>query len=117
MKTWQDSERLQAFNDFMDEVHKTAASHGWWDSDRDIPEILLNINGEVAELFESYRRGTMNSQCDKEIQLTCLEEELSDIIIRVLDFAAFNKIDIARALHIKNEYNKSRQYRHGNLKA
>ena len=43
--------------------------------------------------------------------------ELADCIIRILDTCAEMGIDIERAIAIKNEYNKSRPYRHGGKKA
>ena len=42
-----------------------------------------------------------------------IPSELADIIIRVLDIAAFHHIDIAAAIADKMAYNESRTYRHG----
>ena len=45
--------------------------------------------------------------------LTCAEEELADVLIRVLDTSAVLKIDVERAVRIKMLYNRSRSTRHG----
>jgi NTP pyrophosphatase (non-canonical NTP hydrolase) len=47
------------------------------------------------------------------VPLTNLEKELSDIILRVLDTAVMFGVDIEKAVYAKNEYNKTRSYRHG----
>lgn len=99
------------------EVHACAVEHGWWDKDRSVAEILLNINGEVLELWESYRKGDLFAACDKDTeprQLSVIEEELADIIIRVMDFAAHHSINLSQAIAIKHNYNRARPYRHGN---
>ena len=58
----------------------------------DVPEIICGINivGEVIELWEAYRRSQLNEPCDKDTrqygwQLSCLEEELADIMLRSYD--------------------------------
>jgi NTP pyrophosphatase (non-canonical NTP hydrolase) len=48
-------------------------------------------------------------------RLSCLEEELADIIIRCLDTAHTFNLDIGRAILDKCEYNKTRPWMHGKL--
>jgi NTP pyrophosphatase (non-canonical NTP hydrolase) len=55
--------------------------------------------------------------CDKEAQLTYIEEEMADIIFRTMDACGRLNVDIERAVLLKHEHNKSRAYRHGNKKA
>jgi NTP pyrophosphatase (non-canonical NTP hydrolase) len=74
-----------------------------------------NLHGEVSELWEAARKGSLGKQCDKACNLTCAEEELADIVIRALDTAYALGIDIGRAIHLKNEYNKTRPHMHGKL--
>lgn len=98
-----------------DTVWHTAVEHGFHDDgmNDDIPTLCANLHGEVSELWEAYRNGDIDEQCDKPIPLTCAEEELADIIIRALDCAKQKGINIGRAVRIKHEYNVGRPFRHG----
>jgi NTP pyrophosphatase (non-canonical NTP hydrolase) len=53
--------------------------------------------------------------CDKDCPLTCEEEELADIIIRVLDTSKARGIDIGKAVEMKMAYNSGRPFMHGKL--
>lgn len=86
---------------------------------------VANLHGEVSEFWEAYRKGLLDHYCDKESEmraagaepLTCAEEELADIAIRVMDVAEQKGIDLERAVIEKDKYNQTRPYRHGNKKA
>ena len=83
---------------------------------------VANLHSEISELYESYRLNKLNEPCDKAEAmekvglptLTCLEEETSDILIRVCDLAGTLNIDLEYAVKAKLEYNRTRAYRHGN---
>ncbi len=87
-----------------------------------ISNYLMNLHGEISELWEAYRKGNLNNPCDKaekmkenDIEvLTCMEEELADIIIRAGDTAAAFGIDLERAVLNKIKFNRTREYRNGN---
>ncbi len=66
---------------------------------------------ELAEAMEAYRVG--NPPSKKIPQFTQIEEELADCLIRILDFAAAEGLDIEGALAAKAAYNADRSYRHG----
>lgn len=78
-----------------------------------VAELISNLHGEVSELWEAYRKGALDKQCDKPVTMTCAEEELADIIIRALDTAYALKVDIDWAIHQKHFYNTTRPFRHG----
>lgn len=109
-------------NRLRDALHNVARDHGWHD-DALTPEQFLalqvpNIHGEVSELWEALRRGELNKPCDKSgCDLSCKEEELADIVIRVFDICGRLNINIGRAILEKSRYNETRPYRHGNKKA
>jgi NTP pyrophosphatase (non-canonical NTP hydrolase) len=42
-----------------------------------------------------------------------IASEMADCIIRILDYCAYEGIDIEQAIQLKHEYNKTRPYRHG----
>lgn len=72
---------------------------------------LLQIVGEVIEAQDALRIG--NPQSDKIIGFTSEEEELADVVLRVMDYAEKFDLDIAEAIIAKAEYNKTRPIRHG----
>jgi NTP pyrophosphatase (non-canonical NTP hydrolase) len=106
-------------NEWAQEVWQNAEDHGFHAPgvNNEPPSWCANLHGEVSELWEAYRAGKLNVLCDKPIQLTCMEEELADIVIRVLDVARQKNIDMDRAVHLKHEYNQLRPYLHGGKKA
>lgn len=120
---------FSALNDLRDTCHALAIEKGWYDTEESqefyIARTVANIHGEASELWEAFRTDTMNNPCDKTVamtglnipELTCLEEELADIIIRVLDMAGRLNVDIALAVASKHLYNTHRSFRHGGKKA
>lgn len=104
---------------FSTEVYKNAESKGFHASDSkrlDVENYAIwtaNLHGEVSELWEAARKNQLFDSCDKGCDLTCEEEELADIIIRVLDTACARGISIGRAVVEKHEYNKTRPHMHG----
>jgi len=98
-------------SDIQMKVHKTAVEHGWWDKPRPVGEVLMLMVTELAEAMEAYREG--NPESEKIPGYSKLEEELADVVIRLLDFAAGAGLDIAGAVAAKMAYNETRPYRHG----
>ncbi len=106
--------------DFFDQLTKYAnlchdrmEAKGYWQPGDDTPKAmaikLTRIHGEVSELAEVYRKGSMHASCGK--AGTCLsneEEEFADIILQTLDAAAARGIDIGEAVRSKAEYNQRR---------
>ncbi len=84
-------------------IHQNAIEHGWWETDRPIPELLCLIHSEVSEALEAYRNQ------DKEN----FREELADIAIRLLDMAEGLKIDLESEIIKKHNNNRGRTYKHG----
>lgn len=82
---------------------------------------LMNLHSEISEAWEAYRAGKLFLPCDKAEKmqamglkpLSCIEEELADIVIRVFDTSEALGIDIEAAVAAKHEYNMSRPIRHG----
>lgn len=66
---------------------------------------LALITTEVAEVTEELRLQT--------IDWVKVTDELSDIIIRTVDFAEVHKLDIGQAVVAKMEKNRKRPYKHG----
>lgn len=83
-----------------------ADNHGWHNPTCDLPTDLLLIHSEVSEACEALRNGDMAGA----------EEELADVIIRVLHVAEKNGFDMEKAVWDKHKKNIERPYRHGNKK-
>jgi NTP pyrophosphatase (non-canonical NTP hydrolase) len=102
-------------NELAKKVYDIAKTKGFHDNPVSIPVVCSNLHGEVSELWEAYRRKKLDSQCDKDTDepLTCLEEELADILIRTLDASQEFDIDMDRAVRIKSDYNSKRPFKNG----
>jgi len=101
----------EGLEEFGNEVHKNAVDKGWYDNPKsDVESIALMIT-ELAEAIEAIRNG---NPPDKHVpEMDNLSVELADCVIRILDFAAYNKIDIGKAMVLKHEANKQREKMHG----
>lgn len=105
-------------DELMTESYSTACSKGWWESPREIPELLMLTVSEVSEALEEYRdEGPAMLQ---EIAHRASDgkpegvaAELADVLIRIGDFCQHYKIPLEAALREKLAFNKSRPYRHG----
>lgn len=111
---------MKTLNKIADAVHDLAWKKGFHKSleteDAYIERMCNNLHNEVSELHEAWRNNRLRERCDKpSLVLSCLEEELADIIIRALDNSRRLNIDIQRAVELKHAYNKTR--RHGNKKS
>jgi NTP pyrophosphatase (non-canonical NTP hydrolase) len=74
----------------------------------DIPEKIALIHTEVSEAFTAYRHKNMTGKDG-------FEEELGDIIQRVLHLCGALDIDVEAAILKKLEYNKDRNWDWKNL--
>jgi NTP pyrophosphatase (non-canonical NTP hydrolase) len=104
------------WNGLAQKCNTIATEHGWWDGpERNVGELYALIHSEISEAFEAWRRDIEKSEHIAEF--TGEEEELADIVIRIMDMAHKRKLDVARAVIAKMAFNKSRPYRHGGKRA
>ena len=106
-----DKDFIAALNNAAVQIHFTSVGHGWWDLNRSDGETILLMHCELSEAVEFLREG--NGPSDHIPAFSGLEEELADVIIRILDFAKRKNLRIAEAVIEKMKFNEGRPYRHG----
>ena len=109
------------FNELAEKIHQNAKDKGFWDSPRNTGEIFMLIVSEASEALEAHRKGRRadfetftirNAQTDgvrdtedklfvyafsNEIKDT-VEDEIADVVIRILDYCFVSEIEIKPAL-------------------
>lgn len=111
-------------NELAKEVHQNARNKGFFDDEKNIGEMLALIHSEVSEALECDRKGRycMSSPTGVEIMdkesfeihvKDTFEDELADIMIRVMDLAAFKGVDLEAHIKAKMKYNALRERKHG----
>ena len=97
------------------EIYKSAVEKGWWDNpDRVFGEVITLIHCELSEAFEEYR----NSQPFGDVRIENgkpegIPVEMADAIIRILDWAESEGVDMEAVIQMKMNYNRTRPHRHG----
>lgn len=121
-----------SINETAQAAHQNAKSKGFFDNEKNIGEILCLIHSEVSEALECDRKGKYQSNFALPVQDVMLlgeselfkrhfeynvkdtfEDELADIMIRVMDLAAYKGIDLEAHIAAKMRYNSLRPHKHG----
>ena len=116
-------------NELGKEIHKNAVSKGFYEDKKNIGEMLCLIHSEISEALEADRKNnytktdiySVNQWIDdenfthyfKENVKDTFEDELSDIMIRVMDLATFKGINLEEHIKAKMRYNSMREHKHG----
>ena len=116
-------------NELAKRVHENAIEKGFFEKEKNIGEMLCIIHSEVSEALEADRKDhhttcNMNAMngwvADEDFGQNfanqvknTFEDELADIMIRVMDLAAFKNIDIEAHIKAKMRYNSLREKYHG----
>ena len=106
------------FNHFQKKAHENAVNKGFWPdlgsseaADYQYAAKVALIHSEASELLETIRH--RNPQSRKIPDFTSIEEELADIVIRVMDMAGKQDWRVGEAIIAKMTYNASRPHKHG----
>ena len=106
-----------------EEIHQDAKARGWHDGKLlEFPEFIALCHTELSEALELYRDPNTNiaSITTEETEKygatkpVGIPIELADTIIRILDGCELYNIDIEKAIREKMQFNRTRDYRHGN---
>lgn len=102
-------------NALIEDIHKNAVDHGWWETDREFPEIVALCHSELSEALEAYREDQPLAW-DNNGKPDGIAVEMIDCVIRIFDWFGTIPVDFETLLLEKHNFNKTRPYKHGNKK-
>jgi len=102
---------ISVFEEVQGAAHLNAVEKGFWDEDKNDAEFIALAHAELSWALEAMRNG--NQESVKVPGFSCIEEELSDVILRIMDYSGGNNLNVAGAIVAKMGYNKNRPWRHG----
>lgn len=119
-------------NKLAEQIHENNKAKGFYDAEKNIGEMLALIHSEVSEALECDRKNRycvsdaetwdtiFNAPLPKdekyffeELVKDTFEDELADIMIRVMDLAAFKGVDLEAHIKAKMRYNSLRPHKYG----
>lgn len=116
-------------NKLSQEVYQNAKNKGFHEGEKNIGEMLALIHSEVSEALEADRKDRYINTSIKSVvgwindedfinsfesnTKDTFEDELADVMIRVMDLAAMKGIDLESHIHAKMRYNSTREHKHG----
>lgn len=118
------------------QAYEMAKNNGFWDTERNVPEMLMLVVSEVAEALEALRKDQRADPFIAEISYNDLEhlndqskelwkksfedsikstfeDEIADVAIRLFDLCGGLGIDLEKHIEMKMKYNSMRPYKHG----
>ena len=127
--------------DLVKKAPQVAKDKGFWDTERNVSEMLMLSVSEVAEAQEALRKNHYANQevvdslahdleldrTDEEFLLKALvwkakfednikstfQDEIADVAIRLFDLCGGMGIDLEKHIELKMKYNSMRGYKHG----
>lgn len=117
-----DSTQQDVLADMAARVKRVNKANGWYEADRSVGDGMALLHSEVSEAFDAWRKHGFedmsypNGGPDRLIAQVKPEgygSELADVLIRLLDQADRDGVDLAAEFERKLAYNATRGYRHG----
>lgn len=111
---------MSNLNDLRDECYDVSLRNGFHEADNvlkhfpsEIAPKLLLINSEIGEATEALRQMEWETNLSEHVPtMTAFEEEIADVVIRVMDLCGWLGIDIERCVADKMAFNRTRPYKH-----
>jgi hypothetical protein len=105
----------KSVSEWCTDCYEVSRSKGWYDVEKvGTFERLLLVHCEISEAVEELRAGHLVDQVYlKNGKPEGAIVEIADAIIRIFDLCGGEGLDLAAVINLKNEYNKTRPYRHG----
>lgn len=100
-------------NRLCEESHKIAIEKGWYDTERDLLNLICLVHSELSEAVEAHRNHKDEVYYTDEGKPEGFPIEIADTCIRIFDLCGYLGINLEEAILTKMEYNKTRSYRHG----
>lgn len=105
-------EQVLALRGIQKTIHASCLAAGWYSDletgqpiERNFGEVIALMHSELSEALEGWRKNLM----DDHLPSRCMTEvELADTIIRILDTAQAEGLDVAGAMQEKFSYNQTR---------
>lgn len=115
---------MQNLNELAQKIHENAKAKGFWDAPRNTGEVFMLIVSELGEALEAHRKGkranmkqhasvghngTVTDEEWFKISFeNCIkdtfEDEIADVVIRILDWCAFAEIPLEYDKDSVNEF-------------
>lgn len=115
-----DAYDIYSFNTIAEQIHQTAADHGFWPEEgRNFGEMMMLICTEAAEALEEHRAGRQEYWESEGGKPEGMAVEVADIIIRAMDCLhklcadSEHKITPVDVVLRKMNYNYGREHKHG----
>jgi NTP pyrophosphatase (non-canonical NTP hydrolase) len=108
----------QSFDLIQSVAFGTAKSKGWWPDgiEPNHSEQIALMHSELSEALEWMRHADGKTPSDHIPEFSGLEEELADVVIRIMSYAGRTDLKISEAVLAKMEFNAGRPHMHGGKK-
>ncbi len=111
--TFNENDFIHSFDQMCSVVHAVASSKGFWpeESPPKHAELIALMHSELSEALEALRHG--NPSDEKIPEFDSYTAELADCVIRIMDVAAAQGLQLSKAIVAKTKFNETRPHRHG----